>query len=225
MMLRKQTVWLLTMLAVMVVLSGYYMVKGPEEQIPAAISEQHGEGQPTVEQPINGVQVDTKQLDQPVPEVAVVEGKETVSQPPATKAPSAPAETTDKTVPKDTQLDGLTATNQVFTGYKLKRESTFQQQKDDQTSIMTNSSSTPQAIAEADARIQELSTMEQQTVALEELIKTKGYKDCVVMLQAEGVMIMVQKDKLESKEAAEIIGMAKVYLKVPGQKVTVSYQP
>ncbi|HZG80302.1 MAG TPA: SpoIIIAH-like family protein, partial [Brevibacillus sp.] len=40
MILRKQTVWLLTMLAVMVVLSGYYLAKGPQEQVPTSGQQQ-----------------------------------------------------------------------------------------------------------------------------------------------------------------------------------------
>src|SRR5699024_6535606 len=36
MVLKKQTVWLLSMLTIMVVLSAYYLVQGPVEQVPVA---------------------------------------------------------------------------------------------------------------------------------------------------------------------------------------------
>ncbi|RAP30555.1 hypothetical protein C2W64_01751 [Brevibacillus laterosporus] len=225
MILRKQTVWLLTMLAVMVVLSGYYMVKGPNDQVPAATD--HKEAQKENQQ-ITGIEVDTKQLDQPI-EAKQVESKETVDkatdkavgQPDnkaTTKTPAA------ATAPDVTALPSPAAAD-VFQGYKLKREAMTQLQKDEQTAIMTNSNSTPQAIAEANARLEELSTLEQQTLALEELIKTKGYKDCVVNTQKESVSIIVQKDKVDSKEAITLIALAKQQLNVPGKNITVSFQP
>ncbi|QDX93550.1 SpoIIIAH-like family protein [Brevibacillus laterosporus] len=226
MILRKQTVWLLTMLAVMVVLSGYYMVKGPNDQVPAATD--HKEAQKENQQ-ITGIEVDTKQLDQPMEEAKQVESKEAVDkatdkavgQPDnkaTTKTPAA------ATAPDVTALPSPAAAD-VFQGYKLKREAMTQLQKDEQTAIMTNSNSTPQAIAEANARLEELSTLEQQTLALEELIKTKGYKDCVVNTQKESVSIIVQKDKVDSKEAITLIALAKQQLNVPGKNITVSFQP
>ncbi|QOT00699.1 SpoIIIAH-like family protein [Brevibacterium sp. JNUCC-42] len=230
MILRKQTVWLLTMLAVMVVLSGYYMVKGPNDQVPAATD--HKEAQKENQQ-ISGIEVDTKQLDQPMQEAKPVESKEAVDKATAQATDKAVGHPDNKattktpaaaTAPDVTALPSPAAAD-VFQGYKLKREAMTQLQKDEQTAIMTNSNSTPQAIAEANARLEELSTLEQQTLALEELIKTKGYKDCVVNTQKESVSIIVQKDKVDSKEAITLIALAKQQLNVPGKNITVSFQP
>ncbi|MGG3874003.1 SpoIIIAH-like family protein [Brevibacillus laterosporus] len=230
MILRKQTVWLLTMLAVMVVLSGYYMVKGPNDQVPATTD--HKEAQKE-DQSITGIEVDTKQLDQPMQDAKPVESKgevdkataqssgkdvEKPNQKAANKTPATATAPDTTTFPAPESAD-------VFQGYKLKREAMTQLQKDEQTAIMTNSNSTPQAIAEANARLEELSTLEQQTLALEELIKTKGYKDCVVNTQKESVSIIVQKDKVDSKEAIKLIALAKQHLNVPGKNITVSFQP
>ncbi|MFB0829649.1 SpoIIIAH-like family protein [Brevibacillus laterosporus] len=230
MILRKQTVWLLTMLAVMVVLSGYYMVKGPNDQVPATTD--HKEAQKE-DQSITGIEVDTKQLDQPMQDVKPVESKgevdkataqssgkdvEKPNQKAANKTPATATAPDTTTFPAPESAD-------VFQGYKLKREAMTQLQKDEQTAIMTNSNSTPQAIAEANTRLEELSTLEQQTLALEELIKTKGYKDCVVNTQKDSVSIIVQKDKVDSKEAIKLIALAKQHLNVPGKNITVSFQP
>ena len=58
MVLKKQTVWLLSMLTIMVVLSAYYLVQGPVEQVPLA-TEVNQEQEQEQEQDIT---VDTKQL-------------------------------------------------------------------------------------------------------------------------------------------------------------------
>lgn len=39
MILKKQTVWLLSMLAILVVLSGYYLVEGPNGKVPASVNQ------------------------------------------------------------------------------------------------------------------------------------------------------------------------------------------
>lgn len=58
MVLKKQTVWLLSMLTIMVVLSAYYLLQGPIEQIPVASN-------PSMEEMVSNLQVDSKQLDMP----------------------------------------------------------------------------------------------------------------------------------------------------------------
>ncbi|ERI08040.1 SpoIIIAH-like family protein [Aneurinibacillus aneurinilyticus] len=61
--LKKQTVWLLSMLAVLVVLSAYYLVQGPSEQVPVASkSTNEAAGIPPVPANDKGVSVETKQV-------------------------------------------------------------------------------------------------------------------------------------------------------------------
>jgi stage III sporulation protein AH len=206
MVLRKQTVWLLTMLAVMVVLSGYYLVKGPDEQVTAPAEEQT--------EPLSGVQVETKQTDQPAPDVTPVKGENKESgAPDANQAPSA----NDNVPVSDTASD-------IFQGYKMKREALLQQQKDEQLAIMGNSEATPQAVAEAKAKYEELSNLENATLTVEEMLKASGYKDAVVSVQNDKVMVIVQKDKLEANEAVEIIAQVKQHLNVPGKNITVQFK-
>lgn len=205
MILRKQTVWLLTMLAVMVVLSGYYLVKGPTEQVPAL-----GEEKKQVE-PLSGVEVQTKQTDPQIPDAKPVEGKTSAAQAPTTE---------NTALPNDIAALPETASD-VFQGYKMKREALLQQQKDEQISIMSSGEATPQAIAEAKAKYDELSTLENATISLEEMLKASGYKDAVVYVQNEKATVIVQKDKLEPNEVVTIIAQVKQHLNVPATNVTV----
>jgi stage III sporulation protein AH len=208
MVLRKQTVWLLTMLAVMVVLSGYYLVKGPDEQVPALTEEQT--------EPLSGVQVETKQVGQPAPDVTPVEGQNGVVGTPATDQ-AANQNANDSVPASDTASD-------IFQGYKMKREALLQQQKDEQLAIMGSSESTPQAVAEAKAKYEELSNLENATLTVEEMLKASGYKDAVVFVQDDKVTVIVQKDKLEANEAVEIIAQVKQHLNVPGKNISVQFK-
>jgi stage III sporulation protein AH len=208
MMLRKQTVWLLTMLAVMVVLSGYYLVKGPNDQMPALSEEQQQE------EPIAGVEVESQQTDQPAPEATPVEGQNS----------ALPNQAEGSADSADQALTVTDTTSDVFQGYKMKRDALLQQQKDEQLAIMSNSEATPQAVAEAKAKYEELSTLENATISLEELLKASGYKDAVVYVQNDKATVIVQKDKLDANEVVSIISQAKQHLNIPATNVTVQFK-
>jgi len=205
MILRKQTIWLLTMLAVMVVLSGYYLAKGPQEQIPTSGQQQAVQKQ----EQISGVVVESNQVDH-APDAKPVDGK---SGQPVAQANPSPA-----TMPLPE------TTSEVFQGYKMKREAQFQQQKDEQLAIMGNPDSSPQAVAEAKAKFEELSTQDSATTTVEEMLKASGYQDAVVFMQNEKVTVIVQKNELSEREAVEIIAHVKEQMNVPATHVTVQFK-
>lgn len=222
MMLRKQTVWLLTMLAVMVVLSGYYLVKGPQEQLPTSGQEQAVQKQ----EQISGVVVESKQVDQ-LPQTAVVDAKtgkqgatgQQAGDPGAANQPNtAPAPAGNTAVPVSETV------SEIFTGYKMQREAQLQQQKDEQLSIMSNASSSAQAVADARAKYEELSNRETATTNVEEMLKASGYQDAVVFTQGDKVTVIVQKEKLSQSEAVEIIAQVKQQMNVPATNVTVQFK-
>ncbi|MGC5324414.1 SpoIIIAH-like family protein [Brevibacillus sp. SYSU BS000544] len=206
MLLRKQTVWLLTMLAVMVVLSGYYLVKGPNQQMPALGDKTKQEA------PLTGVEVSTEETDLPGVEATPVEG-----QGPTIETPTSTESNVDASSLPETASD-------YFQGYRMKREAMLQQQKDEQMEIMTNGEATPQAIAEAKAKHEELSNLETKTLAMEELLKAKGYKDAIVYVQDKNVDVIVQKDKLQAQEVVDVIALAKQHFQVSGSNVTVRFK-
>ncbi|MBO8163139.1 MAG: SpoIIIAH-like family protein [Brevibacillus sp.] len=215
MVVRKQTVWLLTMLAVMVVLSGYYLVKGPSEQTPAL-------GSPAgQEDALSGVEVETEQTDMPAPDAAPVEDVTDES------GQSEYAQAGEEgTWPEDGSSSIFTnAVNETFQGIKINREAMMEKQKDEQMEIIVNPDASPQAIAEAKARHDELSQMQNNIMALEEMLKADGYKDAVVFAQNDSVKVVVQAEKLDRKQVVDIIALTKQHLDVPGYKVTVSSQP
>ncbi|WP_243014067.1 SpoIIIAH-like family protein [Brevibacillus borstelensis] len=219
MMLRKQTVWLLTMLAVMVVLSGYYLVKGPDSQVSTLGQQQLQQLQPEQDS-LSGVVVESKQTETPATDAAPVEGKPK-TEPAATDTANANKE--QQTDIKETATLADTP-SEIFTGYKMKREAQLQQQKDEQMSIMGSPDATPQAVAEAKVKYEELSTMESATMAVEEMLKTSGYKDAVVFTQNDKVTVIVQKDKLGADEVVDIISNVKQHLNVPATNITVQFK-
>lgn len=222
MILRKQTVWLLTMLAVMVVLSGYYLVKGPQEQVPTSGQEQAVQKQ----EQISGVEIETKQVEQ-APGAAAVDaknGKQETKTAPATPTAQTPAPEEAKQTSGNAVLPVADTASEVFQGFKLNREAQIAQQKDEQLAIMNNSEATPQAVAEAKAKYDELSTLETATMNVEEMLKASGYKDAVVLVQNDKATVIVQKDKLSANEVVEIIAQVKQQLNLPATNIQVQFQ-
>ncbi len=218
MILRKQTVWLLTMLAVMVVLSGYYLVKGPQDQMPTSGQQQAVEKQ----EQISGVLVESKQVEQP-PQATPVNAKNEKQV-----ASGQPADTQTKPTPEQSVGNAVVpvaeTSSEIFQGYKMKREAQLQQQKDEQLAIISSSESSAQAVADARTKYEQLSTQENATTNIEEMLKANGYQDAVVFVQNDKVTVIVQKDKLSANEAVDIIAQVKQQLNVPATNVTVQYK-
>lgn len=223
MILRKQTVWLLTMLAVMVVLSGYYLVKGPQDQMPTSGQQQAVQKQ----EQITGVVVESKQVEQP-PQATPVNGKNenqvAAVQPTDTQAPAAQSNPAPQQTVGNAVVPVAETSSEIFQGYKMKREAQLQQQKDEQLSIISSSDSSAQAVADARTKYEQLSTQENATTNIEEMLKANGYQDAVVFVQNDKVTVIVQKDKLSANEAVDIIAQVKQQLNVPATNVTVQYK-
>ncbi|MGN7468811.1 SpoIIIAH-like family protein [Brevibacillus sp. SAFN-007a] len=218
MILRKQTVWLLTMLAVMVVLSGYYLVKGPQEQIPTSGQEQAVQKQ----EQISGVEVETKQVEQ-APGAAAVDAKNG-TQEATTPVGQTPAPEEAKQTAGNAVVPVAETAAEVFQGFKLNREAQVRQQKDEQLAIINNADATPQAVAEAKAKYDELSTLETATMNVEEMLKASGYQDAVVLVQNDKATVIVQKDKLSANEVVEIIAQVKQHLNMPATNINVQFK-
>lgn len=225
MILRKQTVWLLTMLAVMVVLSGYYLVKGPQDQVPTSGQEQAVQKQE--QDQLSDVIVESRQVDQPSG-AAPVSGKKEGQT--AAGQPSEQQKATSQDTPAPTQSVGNAVSpvaetaSEIFQGYKMKREAQLQQQKDEQLAIISNTDSSAQAIADARTKYEQLSNQETATTNIEEMLKANGYQDAVVYINNDKVTVIVQKDKLSANEAVDIIAQVKQQLNVPATNVTVQYK-
>jgi len=219
MILRKQTVWLLTMLAVMVVLSGYYLVKGPVDQVPTSGNQQAVQKQ----EQISGVVVESKQVEQ-APQATPVDAKNNNQEATAPQANTPATPDPAKQTAGNAVVPVADTTSEIFQGYKMKREAQVQQQKDEQLAIMSNADSSPQAVAEAKAKYEELSSQDNATMNVEEMLKASGYQDAVVFVQDDKVTVIVQKDKLSANEAVEIIAHVKQHLNVPATNINVQFK-
>jgi stage III sporulation protein AH len=206
MMLKKQTVWLLTMLAVMVVLSGYYLVKGPGEQVPQTTTN------------LTGVEVITEE-DQGLDEAALNDQTDT----------QATSDENSGEAVKEEETSEVLGDVSVFEGLRYKQEEELMKEIDEQRAIsMDNENHTPQEQADAKAKMEELEGLRNAIKKFEEHMKLKGYTDAVATVNQSNnttsVNVIVKKDGLDAKEAVAIIALAKQHFNVPGNQITVEFQ-
>ncbi|GAB7386826.1 stage III sporulation ratchet engulfment protein SpoIIIAH [Bacillaceae bacterium] len=197
--LKKQTVWLLTMLTVMVVLSAYYLLQGPTEQVPVA--EQDNEAQPASEP--GEIVIDTKELSSPPQgeEQGEPKGREAAQQ----------------TQPTANDSD-------FFIEYQMRRDALVEQQIEQYQNIIA-SDAAADVVAEATKKLQEIQSLHDASLNLEQLIKAQGYKEAVVIAKEDRVDVIVQADNLSKKEAVNIISLVTKTVNVPGKNVTVMVHP
>ncbi|WP_167577440.1 SpoIIIAH-like family protein [Ammoniphilus sp. YIM 78166] len=187
MVLKKQTVWLLSMLTIMVVLSAYYLVQGPIEQVPVAST-----NPPVQEGP--ELQVDSKQVG----EKAVTEGQ----------AQMMPGGSSD-----------------YFIETKMTRDEWQSQKMEELLTIMTNADANKDTIAQAKSSYDKLVSQQDNEMTVESLIKALGYQEAVIISKEDRVNVIVQAQKLERKNAVEIMKVVTQHMEVPSKNIVVTYKP
>ncbi|RKD25576.1 hypothetical protein BEP19_01125 [Ammoniphilus oxalaticus] len=190
MVLKKQTVWLLSMLTIMVVLSAYYLAQGPVEQVPVASEVTEDEAKTKAE-----AEVDSKQ---------VMEQPEQV----------------------DGNVEVVSEKNaDYFAEVKMNREAWNSQTLEKYMDVWANSDASAEAIAEAKQSYDVLLGKQDAELNVENLIKALGYEEAVIVTNEDRVSVVVQADKLERKQAVEIVSLINKHLEVPSKNIVVSFKP
>lgn len=195
--LKKQTVWLLTMLTVMVVLSAYYLMQGPSEQVPVASDEQEEKRQQEIV--IETEENTGKSLVEENGEIDVDTGN---------------------TEGKATGESEGTDPSDFFIEYKMNRDAQQSKKLDRLQSIIASDESA-EMIAEAKNELDALSERYDAQLRVEELIKGLGYEESVVVASENRVDVVVRAETLSKKEAVDVIGLVTEHIGVPGQNVKV----
>jgi stage III sporulation protein AH len=184
MVLKKQTVWLLTMLTLMVVLSAYYLFNH----------------QPTdMNDFADGNELADMEQDNFLNTLGDVNSD------------------------MDMSVESMTD-DDYFLSYRMEREATRAEMIEHYSEIIS-SDATAQAIAEAVGKQNEIWERAEAEMTLEELLKTEGYEEAVVVADADRVNVVVKSDTLDRRQVLNIIHLVRNHLPhVNGNQVIVSAQ-
>ncbi|QGX65498.1 SpoIIIAH-like family protein [Bacillus sp. ms-22] len=187
MMLKKQTVWLLTMLSLVVVLSVYYIMS-PQ-----------GENAVTVE--------DTKSKGMEEKKTETEKGTEKGAGDKSTDKETNAKQEDVETSGEEGKAVSEQTDDELFTTYRLELEDKRSKQREEFNEIVSSDDATAQEKSEAYDQMTALSEAEGTERQLETLIKTKGYKDALVSAEGDKVSITVRSDKKSKSQAADIIDL------------------
>ncbi|AZJ22287.1 SpoIIIAH-like family protein [Bacillus wiedmannii] len=201
-MLKKQTVWLLTMLSLVVVLSVYY-VTTPDKMNTAspATGEKIGqEKQGTDKAVTNEAPKETPKKENTSKETSNKEtNKETDKKENANK----------ETSKKDANVT-VQSSDENFTALRMQMEDQLSEQKSRLQEVMNSAKSSATEKSKAKDNFDAITTMETKQELLETVIKSQGgYKDALVRADGTDIKVTVKAAKHSQKEANKIIQLVR----------------
>ncbi|MED0994947.1 stage III sporulation protein AH [Bacillus cereus] len=201
-MLKKQTVWLLTMLSLVVVLSVYY-VTTPDKMNTAspATGEKIGqEKQGTDKAVTNEAPKETPKKETTSKETS---NKETNKE--TNKKESANKETSKKDANVTVQ-----SSDENFTALRMQMEDQRSEEKSRLQEVMNSAKSSATEKSKAKDNFDAITTMETKQELLETVIKSQGgYKDALVRADGTDIRVTVKAAKHSQKEANKIIQLVR----------------
>ncbi|MBD3918693.1 SpoIIIAH-like family protein [Paenibacillus sp. PR3] len=224
---KRQTIWLVSMLSLMVILSAYYLFT---EDLDPSTSKVANNG--TTAEQTTGVQgateASTNNKDDAIVVNEVNGSSKTSTDNKATVDTEGISAADQKTLDQLASLDKATTSttnNNIFDQLQYKRNEQFQKEEDQLMAVIANASGASyEEAGQAVTKLSELSDKMDRINALEEQL-SKLYPVAVVDDQASHYNVVVQSQKLERGQAADIIDLVTKTLEVSPSQVVVQYVP
>ncbi|MBM7581289.1 stage III sporulation protein AH [Caldicoprobacter guelmensis] len=107
-----------------------------------------------------------------------------------------------------TEVAAISSAN-FFASYRAERENTRKEEIEYIREILDNPASDPDMKKEAQAQLLEITRNMEKEMAIEALIKAKGFRDVVVILHKDSVNVIVDKPELKQEEVAQILDIVR----------------
>jgi hypothetical protein len=106
---------------------------------------------------------------------------------------------------------------------QMQQDKAVRDNMDSAASILNNPSATPDQLKQASDKMQQLSNLEGEVGTAQTVVKSLGYKDCLIVPNAAGdsAQVYVRADKLDTKQAVAIINAVSQTLSISAANVTV----
>ncbi|PGT87647.1 MULTISPECIES: SpoIIIAH-like family protein [Bacillaceae] len=217
MMLKKQTVWLLTMLSLVVVLSVYYVTSpeggtsnivmtGEDQEVSEnATAEEATEEQPAEEEGTEGEKTEGKATEG--------EGAEAGEE-----ADIQTEELEDGTVISSVSSDEL------FTDLRMQLDDQRNEMKEQLQAIVASNNASAEEKSDAYDEMEALNDAARKEMLLETLIKSKGFEDALVRAEGNDVKITIKAEEHSKTAANEIMLLVKDEMENM-EDVIVTFQP
>ena len=204
MLLKKQTVWLLTMLSLVVVLSVYYITSPEQQQNELAAVDQEEEKEQTeetVEEPLK----DNEESNTDTEKEAQPDANETETIEIETNEKQATDIEVKDAVDKDAEIITNAAGDEVFETMRMQLLDERSQMKEELEKKIGSTELSAEERSQAKEQMDELNEIAQKELLLETLLKAKNYNDVLVQADDTQVNITVKAEKQSKAEANKIM--------------------
>lgn len=202
----------------MVVLSAYYIVKGPVTPADSDVDlEKTGEAE-----------LVTKEKDQNPLDVALFGPEQNKDDSDQEKGRTKRGKEEEKGKDDEGKIGGTDETamgGDFFLSTKTERSSVDSQLIQKYTDIASNPNSSEKAVEEANAKLAELREKIEQVNTMEELIREHGFNDALVVYKDGKYDITIQAEKLTKKQVIDVLELIQGETNIPATDLTVSYHP
>jgi len=103
-----------------------------------------------------------------------------------------------------TSTDGSNTSDDYFISSRMDRDNTYSEMLENYQKIIDDANATNDQKNTAAAEIKKINDNKNSIMIVENLIKTKGFEDVVVLVNQDSINIVVKKDSLNSDEVAQI---------------------
>ncbi|QJD82292.1 SpoIIIAH-like family protein [Cohnella herbarum] len=223
---KRQTIWLVSMLSLMVILSAYYLFTEDAPTTPSGTEASQllgDDGKVSSSADPEGISV--TQVDSLTDELTGVKADGTVSEVASEESPGQEAGAESLSPGDEAVLKGINNSkgNELLDKIQLEQQTKTSELAEKLTAIVAKTSkATPE---EASAAFEELNRLEETDLRITSLQEKllQDYENAVVAEEDTNFKVIVLSEKLEKKQAINIIDMATKELDVSPERVTVQY--
>jgi stage III sporulation protein AH len=203
---KRQTVWLVSMLSLMVVLSAYYL-----------FTEDVNELNPEATQvTLNEVKIDQKDISKLDAEKII---KETAA---AQDKQNASSTQVDAEVLKK-MTTAAASGREYFDSMQMKKIEDLAQQSEKWMKVISDSKAKVEDSTKAQEEMYRLSELEAKLTNIEELLM-KDFANAVVLPDNSKYKVIVQANKLEKSQAVSIVDLVMTEMQVGPDKISIQYE-
>jgi|GEM_PF-130211 len=210
MMLKKQTVWLLTMLSLVVVLSVYYVTSpeggtsdivmtGEDQEVSEKATTKEGKEQATEEESAEGESVKGESSES--------ESAENAEESEGTKA-SEEGEVQTEELEDGTVISSVSS-DELFTELRMQLDDQRNELKEQLQAIVASNDASATEKSDAYDEMEALNDAARKEMLLETLIKSKGFEDALVRADGNNVKITVKAKEHNASSANQIMTLVR----------------
>ncbi|MDQ0188356.1 SpoIIIAH-like family protein [Alicyclobacillus cycloheptanicus] len=210
-MVKRQTVWLSTMMVLSLMLIGYYTMNGGQTTTTSSTDTSPSISTTTTQE--NGSSSQGSQNA----------GGTTATGSTSASTGKSASQSTSKSSSSVNAATGPSSGADWFTNYQTQVEQQISQKEAAATQIIANSNASTQQLAQAQQELRQYMNLDGAISDARQQILGEGFKNCVIAPNAtgQGAQVYVQTNKLSAEDAVKVMNIVSQQLNIPINSVIV----